>query len=72
MNQLIHFTKSMDDLLSIKRCSHLVTIAVEDVALSARIPLARNAGGGRPRGLVVAGDAGPGHQLQTFGVNTML
>ena len=55
-----------------KRCSHLVTIAVEDVALSARVPLARDTGGGRPRGLVVAGDAGSGHQLQTCRVNTML
>ena len=48
----------------IKRCCHLVTIAVEDVALSARVPLARDTGGGRPRGLVVAGDAGSGHKLQ--------
>ena len=41
-----------------------MTIAVEDVALSARIPLARDTSGGRPRGLVVAGDAGSGHKLQ--------
>ena len=54
----------MDDLLSIIRSSHLVAVAVEDVALSARIPLARDTSGGRPRGLVVAGDAGSGHKLQ--------
>ena len=41
-----------------------MTIAVEDVALSARVPLARDTGGGRPRSLVVAGDAGSGHKLQ--------
>ena len=44
--------------------SHLVSVAVEDVTLSAGVPLARHAGGGRPRRLVVAGDAGSGHQLQ--------
>lgn len=62
----------MDDLLSIIRSSHLVAVAVEDVALSARVPLARDTGGGRPRGLVVAGDAGSGHKLQTCRVNMMM